>query len=158
MSLTSGDANHAIEHAVNNHNSTTYDSQNNSQDLNEGTANHFAEKVLNSLEPEIMKDPPSTDRRADTQMTMMDQVSNGKRKSRSRQRSVSSERQAYTVKEERPRARETRGRPPVGPQNNHELFLMDTYYRELMEKERQAFERILKSKINVAERDMERKF
>ena len=91
-------------------------------------------------------------------MTMMDQISNGRRRSRSRQRSVSSERQAFTVKEEQPRAREARGKPPVGPQNNHELFLMDSYYRELMEKERQAFERILKSKVNVAERDAERRF
>ena len=38
-----------------------------------------------------------------------------------------------------------------------ELFLMDSYYKELMQKERQAFERILASKLNVQEREVERK-
>ena len=60
--------------------------------------------------------------------------------------------------EEASKSREVRNKPPVGPSTNQELFLMDSYYRELMEKERQAFERILKSRINVAERDVERKF
>ena len=30
-----------------------------------------------------------------------------------------------------------------------ELFLMDSYYKELMKKERAAFERVLASKLNV---------
>lgn len=34
---------------------------------------------------------------------------------------------------------------------------MDSYYKELMKKERAAFERVLNSKINVAEREIERK-
>lgn len=34
-------------------------------------------------------------------------------------------------------------------QQNRELFLMDTYYRELIAKERAAFERILESRLNV---------
>ena len=38
-----------------------------------------------------------------------------------------------------------------------ELFLMDSYYKELMQRERMAFERILVSKLNVRERDVERK-
>ena len=91
-------------------------------------------------------------------MTMMDQVSNKKRRSNSRRHSGSSERYAYTVMEEASKSRDMRGKPPVGSSTNQELFLMDSYYRELMEKERQAFERILKSRINVAERDVERKF
>ena len=39
-----------------------------------------------------------------------------------------------------------------------ELFLMDSYYKELMQSERLAFERILASKLNVHERQVERKF
>lgn len=35
---------------------------------------------------------------------------------------------------------------------------MDSYYKELMQSERQAFERILASKLNVHERQVERKF
>lgn len=34
---------------------------------------------------------------------------------------------------------------------------MDSYYKELMKKEREAFERVLNSKINVVEREIERK-
>lgn len=39
-----------------------------------------------------------------------------------------------------------------------ELFLMDSYYKELIKKERAAFERILVSKLNVHERDVERRY
>ena len=39
-----------------------------------------------------------------------------------------------------------------------ELFLMDSYYKELIRKERIAFERILVSKLNVHERDVERRY
>ena len=31
-----------------------------------------------------------------------------------------------------------------------ELFLMDSYYKELIKKERAAFERVLASKVNIA--------
>lgn len=39
-----------------------------------------------------------------------------------------------------------------------ELFLMDSYYKEVIKRERAAFERILASKLNVHERDVERRF
>ena len=39
-----------------------------------------------------------------------------------------------------------------------ELFLMDSYYKELIKRERAAFERILASKLNVHERDVERRY
>ena len=35
---------------------------------------------------------------------------------------------------------------------------MDSYYKELIQKERAAFERVLISKLNVREREIERKF
>ena len=35
---------------------------------------------------------------------------------------------------------------------------MDTYYRELMQKERATFERVLASRLNLQEREIERKF
>ena len=41
---------------------------------------------------------------------------------------------------------------------SEELFLMDSYYKELMKKERAAFERVLASKLNVQERELERRF
>ena len=41
---------------------------------------------------------------------------------------------------------------------NEELFLMDSYYKELMKKERAAFERVLASKLNVSEREVERRY
>ena len=34
---------------------------------------------------------------------------------------------------------------------------MDSYYKELLKKERAAFERILASKLNVKEREVERR-
>ena len=34
---------------------------------------------------------------------------------------------------------------------------MDSYYKELIKKERAAFERVLASKVNIAQRDTERK-
>jgi predicted nuclease with TOPRIM domain len=40
---------------------------------------------------------------------------------------------------------------------NKELFLMDSYYRDLMAKERAAFERILQSRLNFQQRETERK-
>ena len=40
---------------------------------------------------------------------------------------------------------------------NKELFLMDSYYKELMAKERAAFERILQSRLNCQQREIERK-
>ena len=39
---------------------------------------------------------------------------------------------------------------------NQELFKMDTYYRELMMKERATFERILASRLNAQEREIEK--
>ena len=51
------------------------------------------------------------------------------------------------------------GKPPFATNiAQEELFLMDSYYKELMQKERQAFERILASKLNVHEREVERKY
>ena len=48
-------------------NSMTYEeSQEEQQYCNTEGTNHFAQKVLKSLEPEIIKDPPTTDRRAGT--------------------------------------------------------------------------------------------
>lgn len=41
---------------------------------------------------------------------------------------------------------------------NQELFVMDTYYKRLIAKERAAFERVLKSKVTLAERDVERRY
>ena len=41
---------------------------------------------------------------------------------------------------------------------NQELFKMDTYYRDLMQKERATFERILASRLNAQEREIDRKF
>ena len=35
---------------------------------------------------------------------------------------------------------------------------MDTYYRDLMQKERATFERILASRLNAQEREIDRKF
>jgi hypothetical protein len=35
---------------------------------------------------------------------------------------------------------------------------MDTYYRDLMQKERATFERVLASRLNIQEREIERKF
>lgn len=35
---------------------------------------------------------------------------------------------------------------------------MDSYYKEVLKRERAAFERILVSKINVHERDVERRY
>lgn len=49
-------------------------------------------------------------------------------------------------------------RPPFATNiAQEELFLMDSYYKELMQKERMAFERILASKLNVQEREVERR-
>lgn len=51
----------------NHQNLMTYEeSQDDKQDFNTGGTDHFALKVLKSLEPEIIKDPPTTDRRAGT--------------------------------------------------------------------------------------------
>ena len=35
---------------------------------------------------------------------------------------------------------------------------MDSYYKDLIQKERAAFERVLASKLNVLEREVERRF
>jgi len=49
--------------------------------------------------------------------------------------------------------------PPFSSTNaNDELFLMDSYYKEVIKRERAAFERILASKLNVHERDVERRY
>ena len=58
------------------------------------------------------------------------------------------------------KTKKTSSKPPKAFATNvaqDELFLMDSYYKELMKKERAAFERVLASKLNVHEREVERR-
>jgi hypothetical protein len=52
-----------------------------------------------------------------------------------------------------------RGNLDIMPaEDNTELLKMDTHYKRIIEAERQSFEIILQRKINVAQRDAERKY
>ena len=117
----------------------------------------FAQKVLQSLEPQILKEPPTSDRRhyEETQQTNMQytQEIGSPQKNVSMLSNFPYDRKECTQSHEN--AQRKRGKHD--PALNEELFQMDTYYRELMMKERQAFERILQSRLNVAERDIERR-
>ena len=123
----------------------------------------FAQKVLQSLEPQIIHEPPTSDWREETLVDMRhtdglrqtgtddlryttDMVGTQEVSSPMKNVSLLSTALPAPVTEHNDRTyfREERSvKEPNDPTINHELYKMDTYYRELMDKERKTFERIL---------------